>query len=147
MTRALAGLVVLLALGGSAAAGPPAAWHPRLCAAKSTAFCGYVVAPLDPTGLEPGTVRLYTQFLAAKGARRGTMFLLAGGPGQASTKVFDLSGAGRILQVLFPGYDLVAFDDRGTGRSGALSCPGLAAAVSATPEEAARLAGSCGRRL
>jgi pimeloyl-ACP methyl ester carboxylesterase len=143
--RALAVAAALLALG-SASAAPPAPLH--ACAPGGSVRCGYVVAPLDASGAQAGTVRLYTEFLATRDAvKRGTLLLLAGGPGQASTKVFDLAGAGRILQILFPGYDLVAFDDRGTGRSGALSCPALAAAVSATPDEGARLAGSCGRRL
>lgn len=145
MIRALAGAAALLALG-SASAAPPAAL--RACAPKSAALCGYIRAPLDVTGGRPGTVRLYTQFLPTKdAAKRGTMFLLAGGPGQASTTVFDLAGAGRILQILFPGYDLVAFDDRGVGRSGALSCPALAAALAATPDEGARLTGACGERI
>jgi pimeloyl-ACP methyl ester carboxylesterase len=143
--RAIAVAGALLALGSASASAPPSL---HACAPKSAALCGYVVAPLDASGAHSGTVRLYTQFLATKDtAKRGTLFLLAGGPGQASTKVFDLAGAGRILQILFPGYDLAAFDDRGTGRSGALSCPALAAAVSATPDEGARLAGACGQRL
>jgi pimeloyl-ACP methyl ester carboxylesterase len=143
--RALAGAAALLALG-SASAAPPASLH--ACAPKSAALCGYIRAPLDVSGAHPGTVRLYTQFLPTKdAAKRGTLFLLAGGPGQASTQVFDLPHAGQLLQILFPGYDLVAFDDRGIGRSGALSCPALAAAVSATPDEGARLAGACGARI
>jgi pimeloyl-ACP methyl ester carboxylesterase len=146
VTRLLAGVLALLA-AGAAGAHPPTGWH--RCNGTSAALCGYVTAPLDPTGRRPGNVRLYAQFLASSPAdgKRGTLFLFAGGPGQPSAEVFDLAGTGRILRNVFPGYDLVAFDDRGTGRSGALSCPGLAEIATAAPDESARLIGRCGIHL
>ena len=61
-----------------------------------------------------------------KGPKKA-IFFVAGGPGQASAKEFDLETSGETFQTLFPGYGLVAFDDRGTGRSGALACSGLSA--------------------
>jgi len=47
--------------------------------------------------------------------------MLAGGPGQAANFYLDPS----YLQDVFPGYTLVSFDLRGTGRSGVLRCPAL----------------------
>jgi pimeloyl-ACP methyl ester carboxylesterase len=143
----LVALVALLALAaaGSAPAQPPDTW--QRCNTHTDTVCGYVTAPLDARGRRAGSVRLFVQHLKAAGTSKGALFLLTGGPGGASTQTFDLAGAGKILQQLFPGYDLVAYDDRGTGRSGPLACPGLAAAVTAPPAEGARLAGACGRHL
>ena len=51
------------------------------------------------------------------------MFILAGGPGQASAETFNLGLKAAYWRAFFPGYTLVAYDDRGTGKSGALDCP------------------------
>jgi pimeloyl-ACP methyl ester carboxylesterase len=51
------------------------------------------------------------------------MIMLAGGPGQASAEVFNLAQKAAYWRSFFPGYTLVAYDDRGTGKSGALGCP------------------------
>lgn len=64
------------------------------------------------------------------------MVLLAGGPGQAATQLFDLR-KGDLWQSLFPGYWLVAFDPRGTGRSDPVSC-----AVASTASTCAHELGS-----
>jgi pimeloyl-ACP methyl ester carboxylesterase len=50
------------------------------------------------------------------------MILMAGGPGQASAETFELGRRAAYWRSYFPGYTLVAYDDRGTGKSGALSC-------------------------
>ena len=83
-----------------------------------------------PTGVVPGTVPLHVEEVPALGTPRGAMFLIAGGPGQGSAHVFDLGRPSSVAlnQRLFPGYTLVAYDDRGTGKSGLLDCPGLQAA-------------------
>ena len=66
------------------------------------------------------------------------MFLIAGGPGQGSAQAFDLGSSRELatFQAVFPGYTLVAYDDRGTGNSGLLNCPGLQSAVTTVTEEA-----------
>ena len=58
------------------------------------------------------------------------MFLIAGGPGQGSRDVFGLGEPSTVAMYRqpFPGYTLVAYDDRGTGTSGLLDCPALQAA-------------------
>src|SRR5262249_7730600 len=85
------------------------------------------VVPLDRTGVVPGTVSIHVETLPAPGTPRGTMFLIAGGPGQGSAFVFGLGtpAEASFYRYLFPGYTLVAYDDRGTGNSGVLRCPGL----------------------
>ena len=55
------------------------------------------------------------------------MMLVAGGPGQGSASVFNLSDkdSADLYHALFPGYRIVAFDNRGTGKSGLLVCSAL----------------------
>jgi pimeloyl-ACP methyl ester carboxylesterase len=113
--------VLVIAAGGAAFApsafadGPPFA----PCAANGLE-CATLSVPLDYSGITPGEVPLYVEELPAAGTPRGVMFMLAGGPGQASAETFDLADQGAYWQSYFPGYTLVAYDDRGTGKSGAL---------------------------
>src|SRR5207302_1082717 len=120
-----------LALLAAAAA---VAFAPRVATAATLQFgpcgkgvveCGTVVVPLDRSGATPGSVSLYVERLQPLGTPRGVMFLIAGGPGQASASAFDLASSGPFFRDQFPGYTLIAFDPRGTGRSGVLRCPEL----------------------
>ena len=45
-----------------------------------------------------------------------------------------------IYRYLFPGYTLVAYDDRGTGESGLLDCPAVQLALTADQQRAAAAA-------
>ncbi len=82
--------------------------------------CLRVSVPLDWSRVRPGKLSLRVEeYVSPK--PRGVMFLLAGGPGQASTEFFYL-GRGGFWQRTFPGYTLVAFDPRGTGGSTRLHC-------------------------
>jgi pimeloyl-ACP methyl ester carboxylesterase len=164
----LAAAVVLAALallgaGGSSAATPEAAKLPTIplpvfsgrapglptrgtraapCGTTPGLVCSQVVVPLDRTGQVPGTVSLHVEVVPALGTPRGAMFLIAGGPGQGSAHVFGLDNeqAVSIYRYLFPGYTLVAYDDRGTGDSGLLDCPGVQAALTADQQRAAAAA-------
>ena len=120
-------------LGSAAAPAPPP------CGPDSGVVCSQVVVPLDRSGAVPGTVTLHVEVAAAPGVSRGVMFLIAGGPGQGSAHSFDLSSAANLelYRFLFPGYTLVAFDDRGTGGSGLLDCPPLQRASTADAERQA----------
>ena len=73
------------------------------------------------------------------------MFLIAGGPGQGSAGAFNLGSQSNVegLRYMLPGYTLVAFDNRGTGKSGLLNCPALQATYFPTAEQGAALAGDC----
>jgi pimeloyl-ACP methyl ester carboxylesterase len=115
------------------------------CPGKSGVQCATVDVPVDRSGAVPGTIGLHVEVLPASGVPRGTMFLIAGGPGQGSAGSFDLGpGFGRdLMRFLFPGYTLVAFDNRGTGQSGVIRCPGLQSAVNPSVEQDAALARDC----
>jgi pimeloyl-ACP methyl ester carboxylesterase len=104
--------------------------------------CSDVVVPLDRTGVVPGTVTLHVEVVPSTGVNRGVVFLLAGGPGQGSAHVFGLGTVAEVAldRYLFPGYTLVAYDDRGTGDSGLLDCPTLQTANTADDERAAAAA-------
>ena len=93
----------------------------------------------------PGTIPLHVEVLPASGVPRGTMFLIAGGPGQGSAGAYSLGStiAATDMQTMFPGYTLVAFDNRGTGKSGVIDCPGLQTSTLTTIEQDAALARDC----
>jgi pimeloyl-ACP methyl ester carboxylesterase len=124
----------------------PAGARPRLgapCGQTAGLLCATLAVPLDRSGTFPGTVSLHVEVLPPAGPSRGTMFLLAGGPGQGSARTYDLGTPANaaVFQFLFPGYTLVAYDDRGTGASGLIDCPGLQTATDASQE--AQLAATC----
>jgi pimeloyl-ACP methyl ester carboxylesterase len=139
-------LVVVAALAFFAGAGQArAAIGLTPCPGKSGVECGTVPVPLDRTGAVPGTIDLHVEVLPASGTARGVMFLIAGGPGQGSAGSFDLGpGFNRdLMQFMFPGYTLVAFDNRGTGQSSLINCPALQTATTGTAEHFAALAAAC----
>jgi pimeloyl-ACP methyl ester carboxylesterase len=120
----------------------PAASTKASCDPGTGVVCSQVVVPLDRSGVVPGTVTLHVEVVPSVGVNRGAMFLIAGGPGQGSAHVFGLGAAANIAlyRYLFPGYTLVAYDDRGTGDSGLLDCPTLQRANTADAERAAATA-------
>src|SRR5919198_2732407 len=141
----LSALVAVLVVPHGAAAAR-AALAP--CSTRSGALeCATVNVPLDRSGATPGTVSLYVERLAAGGAPRGVLFLIAGGPGQGSAGTFDLASNGAQFRDQFPGYTLVAFDQRGTGQSGVLRCPELQADPSASPAREQALVARCATEI
>jgi pimeloyl-ACP methyl ester carboxylesterase len=131
-----AALVAGASAGGAAAQGTPCGTTPGL-------QCSTVVVPLDRSGALPGTVSLHVEELPPTGQPRGALFLIAGGPGQGSAHTFSLGTPedALVFRYLFPGYTLVAYDDRGTGDSGLLNCPALQVATS--PDNEDLLASAC----
>jgi pimeloyl-ACP methyl ester carboxylesterase len=117
------------------------------CGTDTGVVCTQVVVPLDRSGVVPGTVTLHVEVVPSQGVSRGVMFLIAGGPGQGSAHVYGLGTAANVslYHYLFPGYTLVAYDDRGTGDSGLLDCPSLQRANTADGERDA--AAACGAAL
>jgi len=114
--------------------------------------CMTVTVPLDRSGAVPGSVGLHVEVLAnTDGPRRGVIFLVAGGPGQASARAFELGNptAATFFRTIFPGWTLVAYDDRGTGSSGLLDCPAVDRADRADPsaEPSASLVAGCADSL
>jgi pimeloyl-ACP methyl ester carboxylesterase len=136
------------AAAAAAADGPRAAaaqLSARRCTARDVARCGRVVVPLDRSGAIPGRISLRVRMLDGPGSGRddGTVVALAGGPGQAAAPLLE-----QIAHSLGPALAnrrLVAFDQRGTGRSGRLDCPELGRIRRAAQLDAAVAA--CARRL
>src|SRR5438105_4557699 len=125
----LRGLIVptaLCAALGAPNAAPAARAFSVPCGANGLE-CATVNVPLDRSGATSGTVALHVEELPTPGAPRGVLLLIAGGPGQASAGTFALGANAVDLRGQYPGYTLIAFDPRGTGRSGLLRCPELQA--------------------
>ncbi len=87
--------------------------------------CATLNVPLDREDPSNGSVSLAVQRIAASGPQVGTIVLLAGGPGQPALPAFEALIAPLAKLPALRGYELVSFDQRGTGQSGALTCPGL----------------------
>jgi pimeloyl-ACP methyl ester carboxylesterase len=145
--RLRAHIVLLAAVVGLAIPRVAAAALQFAPCGKGLVECATVTVPLDRTGASPGTVSLYVERLAPLGTPRGVMFLVAGGPGQASAHAFDLANQGTFFRDQFPGYTLIAFDPRGTGKSGVLRCPELQAEPSASPARAQALVATCATEI
>ncbi|HZQ64576.1 MAG TPA: alpha/beta fold hydrolase [Gaiellaceae bacterium] len=116
-----------------------AARSAQACGQTPGLTCTTVAVPLDRSGSVPGTIALHVEVLPADGTPRGAVFLIAGGPGQGSAHVFGLSdpNAVALYRYLFPGYTLVAYDDRGTGDSGLIDCPPLQAVLAPDAQRSA----------
>jgi pimeloyl-ACP methyl ester carboxylesterase len=111
--------------------------------------CGTVEAPLDYSGQVPGTVPLHVEVLMPAIQPVGTMFLIAGGPGQGSAGSFQLalSAAVQQFQDAFPGYRLVAFDNRGTGKSGLIDCPAIQTGINLSVEQERTVTRQCAEQI
>src|SRR4051812_21841569 len=129
---ALASLAALLAIAAPAAADVPFGPCPSDGPSSAGGRCATVTVPLDRSGAVPGTIDVGLVRLAARGASRGTLLALAGGPGDAASAVFARGGAA--VDALRTDHDVVLVDQRGTGRSGRLDCP-------LTPADCARRLG------
>lgn len=106
--------------------------------------CARLSVPLDRSGATPGRVSLYIERLRAlRRPSRGVVVALAGGPGQSATFSFDTEGLGA-AGTAFRNRDLIVYDQRGTGRSGALRCRQL---QRSNLFDAGRAAGRCARQL
>ena len=107
-----------LALAASVHADPPCPGGMR---------CGSVTVPLDRQNASAGTIDIRYAVVPHTDTTRptvGTIVPNPGGPGQAA-----IASAALYLQALAPlrrDRDLLLIDPRGTGQSGALSCPSLA---------------------
>jgi pimeloyl-ACP methyl ester carboxylesterase len=124
----LAGGLALAAAPAGRAATPHAA---AACPAVARVQCASVPVPLDRTGRVPGTVTLRAARVpAAAGPSKGTILFLAGGPGESALPA--LPDVESLVARFAPGYDLVTFDQRGTGASGALACLALSMSGSET---------------
>ncbi|MGO4597463.1 alpha/beta fold hydrolase [Terrabacter sp. 2RAF25] len=109
--------------------------------AEATALCGTLTVPEDrskPAGRQLG---LRVAVIPASGPRAGAdpVFVVAGGPGEASTQFFAWFPS--VFTELHASRDIVLVDQRGTGASKAVHLPPLPAVAGLAPAAAeARLA-------
>jgi pimeloyl-ACP methyl ester carboxylesterase len=116
-------LAAALALVALAVAAPSALAAPTLktCEGQDEFACGTLDVPLDRSGAIPGTVPLH--YAVQRLGPKPVLIALAGGPGQAG--VAAASSFALSLEPALRRYRVAALDQRGTGDSGALSCPNL----------------------
>ncbi|NIJ90987.1 pimeloyl-ACP methyl ester carboxylesterase [Xanthomonas campestris] len=122
---ALACLAALFAPFATAAQAPPPSFSACADAAAQTSLAGseclLAQVPLRHEAPDAGTINLFVRRLPAadQSQRRGEVWLIAGGPGEAGASLYPMISTYRRA---FPGYDLIIPDHRGTGRSTRL-CP------------------------
>ncbi len=108
-----------LILGAAPSAGAAIAYAP--CPQAPALQCGTLDVPLDASGATPGAVRLSAvRRVAPSNPTRTAVLSLAGGPGQAAIPF--VADVAQLLAPAFANRDLLVFDERGTGNSGALGC-------------------------
>lgn len=120
----LTALVIALSAGLFTTAPAASAALPWVACKPSGYQCTQFGVRLDRAGAVPGSVALsVTRKPATSGTARTAVVALAGGPGQAAVPFSD------DFRRLFAGglatRDLLVFDQRGTGGSGALRCRSL----------------------
>ena len=143
--RAAIPFVLIVAACGLPVTDAAAAGPFKPCARASPLLCAKITVPLDRSGAVPGTISLHAERLRPRGPRQGAMFALAGGPGEAASPyIFDWAFT---FAPALRNRDLVVFDQRGTGLSGALRCRGLFVPVTRTPLEQAQAAERCAQTL
>lgn len=84
--------------------------------------CGTLDVPFDRGDAAAGTIALAVQRVPASAPRVGVIVLLAGGPGQSALAPFEESLAPLAREPALRGFELVSFDQRGTGQSEGLQC-------------------------
>jgi pimeloyl-ACP methyl ester carboxylesterase len=122
VTVAAAAVLIALPVGSAEAATSSVPF--TTCSDAPTFGCAHLTVQLDPTGVIPGTVSLaIRRELSQTGTATEAVVALAGGPGQAALPF--ASDAQQIMSAALATRDLVVFDQRGTGDSGALKCSAL----------------------
>ena len=140
ITFVLAAAACALGVPEAVAAGP---FKP--CAPASPLLCASLTVPLDRSGATPGTVKLHVERLRSSGRRDGALLALAGGPGEAASPyIFDWA---LDFRSALRNRDLVVFDQRGTGLSGALNCRGLFSPSIKTPADQASAGERCAQQI
>jgi pimeloyl-ACP methyl ester carboxylesterase len=120
----VAGCAVGVASTATAAQAATSSVRFTTCADAPTFGCAHLQVPLDPTGTVAGNVALAVRRqLSATGTATEAVVALAGGPGQAALPF--AADAAQIMSRALAARDLVVFDQRGTGDSGALKCTAL----------------------
>jgi pimeloyl-ACP methyl ester carboxylesterase len=128
----LAAFAALAAISAVAAAAAPAPalkltpcrlTHPSQLVSVE-AQCGRLSVPEDPAAPGGRRLQLFVARIAAvsEHGRPDPLFVLAGGPGLAATTFY--TGIAPVFERIHRDRDIVLVDQRGTGASNALTCPG-----------------------
>src|SRR5215210_123942 len=131
----------------SAALAPAAgAQAPRLtrCQGQPQFSCGTINVPLDYSGRVPGTIPLHFAARTTFPRNGKILFALTGGPGQQGIDFATPSA--QSLEPALGQYRLVVLDQRGTGKSGVLRCPGIQSSRALDVVAPAKLA-ACAARI
>ena len=137
--------VTLLALGAVGEAAAAADFTGCRSDLEYEVECATVAVPLDRTGLVPGSLPLHVERIrSAAEPALGVLFVLSGGPGESVSANTDAYAG--VLDPALAQNDLILVDQRGTGLSGALSCPEPAAPI-ANEADADRELAACGAAL
>jgi pimeloyl-ACP methyl ester carboxylesterase len=83
--------------------------------------CAKVTMPIDHTKPDGKTFQLAMSKVAAKGKKRGSMFVNPGGPGGSGVS-FANAVANRMPTEVRDAFDVIGFDPRGTGESMPIDC-------------------------
>jgi pimeloyl-ACP methyl ester carboxylesterase len=105
--------------------------------------CATLDVPFDRDDPAIGDVALAVQRVPASAPRAGVVVLLAGGPGQPALPAFESLLAPLASNPALRGFELVAFDQRGTGQSEGLECPEVGRLKGGLPA----YVGACGAAL
>ncbi len=105
-----------------AAAGPPGTQPCRLPGVVTAAWCGVLPRPLDPAQPQGRQIDLHFAVLPARARnkRPDPVLFFAGGPGQSAMALAGSINA--LMARTLNRRDVVLIDQRGTGRSAALTC-------------------------
>jgi pimeloyl-ACP methyl ester carboxylesterase len=148
--RVVLAALAALALTASPALAEPAAAKPPLhrcdLGMPRPFQCGHIMVPVRRA--EPGLGETKVAFAVRRRADTsrppaGTIMAMDGGPGYASTAAPFARSIVAVLAPLLRRYDLVLFDERGTGRSDVVDCPTLQAGL---VQESIAI-GECANRL
>jgi pimeloyl-ACP methyl ester carboxylesterase len=147
LPRVLPLLALTITLTAAAALAPAAgAQAPRLtrCAGQPQFSCGTINVPLDYSGRVPGNIPLRFATRTSFPRTGKILFALTGGPGQQGIDFATPSA--QSLEPALRQYRLVVLDQRGTGKSGVLRCPGIQSSRALDVVAPAQLA-SCASRI
>ncbi|MCW3031095.1 MAG: alpha/beta hydrolase, partial [Solirubrobacterales bacterium] len=97
---------------------PPA----QVAAGAAGLQCARLTVPFDRADPRAGSIALAVQRVPASAPRAGVIVLLAGGPGQPALPAFEQLLAPLARDTALRGFELVAFDQRGTGQTQGLQC-------------------------
>ena len=104
-----------------AASAPPPRPPPSAgAAASATSSAGACAVPLDRAGAVPGTVSLRVARGEFAGPRAEHLMYLSGGPGGAG--IIEMIDVLLTVPSLLDRFNVIGFDQRGTGASGLLRC-------------------------